>query len=417
VTPALALVVMAGASGMGAPLTETEAVATALRNSPQVKFRGHYVDEAKALTDVGLSWNNPHLRVGGLRYDELIGPVVDRRTYGDHPFYHTSIALRWSPPDLGERGARRAEGLANEANANMELTIARRDTAALVRRLYAQILNYDEQLALDREVIDQRAKLRALVKSRIEQQAATLLEQSLTEVDYLDARTEFAEIEVRRRAAYDELLVQLGVPAGETVQLATSNQDVCTAPEAAPKLAERAHAANPRLRLIEAQDRAVDAERTRRWLDLVPWFDYLQVGYGMAGDNKPSYIALQFQLTLPLFDWKRPHRRALAARHEGLAERIHAEDRMLSDLVLRASAAQAEQAALVERYREAASVVEGGLTHLREALEQGRVSNLFEVVQLQTRLLATKRSYLRAHLECKLQKIELDRITSMGLEN
>lgn len=416
-TPVLALVVMASASGVGAPLTEAEAVAAALRNSPQVKLRGHLVDEAKALTDVGLSWNNPHLRVGGLRYDELLGPVVDRRTYGEHPFYHTSVALRWSPPDLGERGARRAEGLANEANANMELAIARRDIAALVRRLYAQILNYDEQLALDREVIDQRAKLRALVKSRIEQQAATLLEQSLTEVDYLDARTEFAEIEVRRRAAYDELLIQLGLPAGEAVQLATSNQDACTAPEAAPKLAERAHAANPRLRLIEAQDRAVDAERTRRWLDLVPWFDYLQVGYGMAGDNKPSYIALQFQLTLPLFDWKRPHRRALAARHEGLAERIHAEDRMLSDLVLRANAAQAEQAALVERYREASSVVEGGLTHLREALEQGRVSNLFEVVQLQTRLLATKRSFLRANLECKLQKIELDRLTSTGLEN
>jgi len=417
VTPALALVVMAGASGLGAPLTEADAVATALRNSPQVKFRGHFVDEAKALTEAGLSWNNPHLRVGGMRYDELVAPVVDRRTYGDHPLYHTSVALRWSPPDLGERGARRAEGLANEANANMELAIARRDTAALVRRLHAQILNYDEQLALDHEVIDQRAKLRALVKSRIEQQAATLLEQSLTEVDYLDARTELAEIEVRRRAAYDELLVQLGLPTGENVQLAASNQDTCAAPEAAPKLAERAHAANPRLRLIEAQDRAVDAERTRRWLDLVPWFDYLQVGYGMAGDNNPSYIAFQFQLTLPLFDWKGPHRRALAARHEGLAERIHAEDRMLSDLVLRASAAQAEQAALVERYREAASVVEGGLSHLRAALEQGRVSNLFEVVQLQTRLLATKRSYLRAHLECKLQKIELDRITSTGLEN
>jgi outer membrane protein TolC len=287
VTPALALVAMVGAAGVGAPLTEAEAVATALRNSPQVKFRGHFVDEAKALTDVGLSWNNPHLRVGGMRYDELVGPVIDRRTYGDHPFYHTSVALRWSPPDLGERGARRAEGLANEANANMELAIARRDTAALVRRLHAQILNYDEQLTLDREVIDQRAKLRALVKSRIEQQAATLLEQSLTEVDYLDARTELAEIEVRRRAAYDELLVQLGLPAGETVQLATSNQDTCTTPEAASKLAERAHAANPRLRLIEAQDRAVDAERTRRWLDLVPWFDYLQVGYGMAGDDNP----------------------------------------------------------------------------------------------------------------------------------
>jgi outer membrane protein TolC len=90
---------------------------------------------------------------------------------------------------------------------------------------------------------------------------------------------------------------------------------------------------------------------------------------------------------------------------------------MLSDLVLRAAAAQTEQATLVERYREAASLVEGGLSHLRAALEQGRVTNLFEVVQLQTRLLATKRSFLRANLECKLQKVELDRLTSTGLEN
>jgi outer membrane protein TolC len=409
--------VMAAAGPGSGPLTESDAVALALQNSPQVRERGHSFDEAQALTEASLAWNNPHLRLSGMRYDELIDPLIDRRSYSNHPFYHTSIALRWSPPGLGERGALRAEGQANEADARMELAIARRDTVALVRKLHAQILNYDAQIALDRDVIEQRAKLRSLVKSRMDQQMATLLDQSLTEVDYLDARTELAEIEVRRRAAYDQLLLQLGLAAGETIQLVGAEQETCTAPEPATKLAERAHAANPRLRLLQAQDRAVDAELTRRWLDLVPWLDFLQVGYGMAGDNNPSYIAFQLQLTLPIFDWKRPHRRALTARHEALAERVRAEDRMLSDLVLRVTAAQAEQAALVERYREVATVVEGGLAHLREALEKGRVTNLFEVVQVQTRLLATKRSYLRASLDCKLQKIELDRITTSGLEN
>jgi outer membrane protein TolC len=417
VTAALALVVIAGAATGSAPLTAADAVAIALQNSPQLKARGHFVDEAKARTDVGLSWNNPSLRVGGMRYDELIEPAIDRRSYGTHPFYHTSVALRWSPPGLGERSARRAEGLANEADANMELTIARRTTAALVRRLHAQITNYDAQLALEREVIAQRVKLRALVKSRLEQQSATLLEQSLTEVDYLDAQTELAEIEVRRRVAYNELLIQLGLPANTTLQLVESTQDTCAAPEDAAKLFDRAHASNPRLHLIEAQDRAVDAELTQRRLQLIPWVDYLQVSYGLAGDNNPSYIAFQFQLTLPIFDWKRPHRRALLAHQEGLAEKLHAEDRMLSDMVLRATAAQTQQAALVERYHEAASIVEGGLTHLREALEKGQITNLFDVVQLQARLLATKRSYLRARLECKLQQIELDRITNTGLEN
>jgi outer membrane protein TolC len=416
VTCALALVLVAGGLTGEKALSEADAVALALQNSPQVKSRTYSIDEAHAVTEAGLAWNNPHLRLGGMRYDELIDPMVDRRSYGSHPLYHTSVALRWSPPGLGERGARRAEGQVDEEDARTDLAIARRDTAALVRKLHAQILSYDAEMTLDREVIDQRAKLRSLVKSRLDQQMATLLDQSLADVDYLDARTELAEIEVRRRAAYDQLLLQLGLPEGEKVSLVGS-EEVCRVAEPAARLAERAQAANPRLRLLEAQDRAVDAERTRRRLELIPWFDYLQVGYGFAGDNNPSYIAFQLQLTLPLFDWKGPHRRALTARHEALSERVRAENRMLSDLVLRATAAQAQQAALVGRYREAAATVEGGLTHLREALEKGRVTNLFEVVQLQTRLLATKRSFLRAHLECKLQTIELDRLTSSGLDN
>jgi outer membrane protein TolC len=415
-TAALVLaVLLAGDPTTTAPLTEERAVELALHNSPQIKYRGHFVDEAEALTDASLAWNNPLLRVGGMRYDQLIDPAVDRRSYGDHPFYHTSVALRWSPPGLGERNARRAEGHAKEADTRMELAIARRETTALVRRLHAQILSYDAQLTLVKDVIGQRDRLRQLVKSRLEQQAATLLDQSLTEVDYLDARTQLTEIEARRRASYDELLLQLGLPAGASIELAPS-PDTCAAPDDATKLAEQAHKANPRLRLLGAQLDAAAAERRQHWLALVPWLDYMQVAYGMAGDSSPSYVALQLQLTLPLFDWKGPHRRALSAREQGLAERIQADNRALSDLVLRTTASQAEQAALVGRYRDAATVVERGVANLQKALQQSGPTNLLEIVQLQARLLATQRSYQRAQLECKLQRIELDRLTSSGLE-
>jgi outer membrane protein TolC len=414
-TATLAWLVMAAVPAAGAPLTEDQAVELALKNSPQVRFRSHFAEEAEAQTEVGLAWNNPLLRVGGMRYDQLLDPMIDRRSYGEHPFYHTSIGLRWSPPGLGERGARWAEGRANEADARMELTVTRRDTRALVRKLHAQILSYDAQTALVKDVIEQREKLRQLVKRRLELQAATLLDQSLTEVDYLDARTQLVEIESKRRASYDELLIQLGLPADESIILAPASKDACTASEQVATLAERARAANPRLRLLNAQQSAVVAERRRLWLDLVPWFDYLQVAYGFAGDNRSSYVAFQFQLTLPILDWKGPHRRALSAREQGLAERIQADNRTLSNLVVRTSALQAEQAALVARYREAALVVEQGVANLRKALEQSGPTNLLEIVQLQARLLATQRSYLRAQLECKLQQIELDRITGSGL--
>ena len=109
-TGALALTasLLAQASVPTAPLSETQAVELALKNSPQVRFRAHFLEEARAQTEVLLVWNNPLLRVSGLRYDQLIDPAIDRRTYGEHPFYHTAVGLRWSPPGLGERPARRA---------------------------------------------------------------------------------------------------------------------------------------------------------------------------------------------------------------------------------------------------------------------------------------------------------------------
>jgi outer membrane protein TolC len=413
---ALALAVVVANAAPTLSLTEEQAVALALRESPQVKSRRDFLEESEAQTEASLAWNNPLVRATGLRYDELIEPGLGDRSYGRHPLYHASVGMRWSPPGLGERSAVRAAGLAHEADARMELAVVRRDTVALVRRLHAEILSDDAELTLDRDVAEQRAKLRALVKSRLERQAATMLDQSLSEVDYLDAQAQLAELEVRRRAAYDELRIQLGLPSDQAITLVPSDDEGCSAPESAVRLAERARAANPRLRLLNAELGAADAERRRRWMELIPWFDYLQVSYGFAGDNNPGYVAFQLQLTLPLLDWKRPHRRALAARKNGLLERIVADDRALTSLVLRTAAAQAEHAALVERYREAAAVVDEGLSRLRKAVADGLVTNLFEVVQLQTRLLATKRSYLRARLGCKLQRIELDRLTSSGVE-
>jgi outer membrane protein TolC len=408
----LTLLLVAAAPLPKATLTEDQAVERALKNSPQIRFRSHFVDEAKALTDVGLRWNNPLLRISGVRYDQVVDPAIDQRSYSEHPFYHTSIGIRWSPPELGQRRERRAEGHAREAEANMDLVMARRDTTALVRTLHAQIVSYDAQLALGKDVIEQRAKLRTLVKGRLEQHAATLLDQSLSDVDYLDALTQLTEVEVRRQAANDQLLVQLGLPPGTSISLVPSEKDPCTTPADTATLAEKAKTTNPHLRLYQAQLDYTDAARRKSWLALIPWFDYFQVSYGMAGDKVPSYVAFQLQLTLPILDWKRADRRALFAKHEGLLERIHADERALSDLILRTVAAQAEQAALVKRYKDAASVVEEGLKHIRRALELGQITNLFEVVQLQSRLLNTQRSHMRAQLECKLQQIELERLTS-----
>jgi outer membrane protein TolC len=396
-------------------LTEDQAVALALQNSPELRWHAHRADEAAALSEAALAWNNPLLRVGGVRYDRAVEPALTGRPYDDHPFDHTTIGLRWSPPGLGERSARRADGSAREAEAHSALVLSRRDTIALVRGLHAQVTSDDAEIMLLAEVVEQRGQMLALVKRRIELQSATLLDQNLTEVDYLDAATQLAELAVRRRASYEELLIQTGLPAGTTISLVPS-ANACAEPVETALLAEQARRANPGLHVMQAQREAATAARHQRVLQLLPWFDYVQVAYGLAGQDHPAYLAFQLQLTLPLLDWKGPHRRALQAREQALSERLQVENRVLSERVVRAAAAQAEQAALLRRYREAASVVERATAGLRKTLSLSGPTNLFEIVELETRLLATRRAALRAELDCKLQQIEIDRLTGRGVE-
>ena len=54
---ALAFLATAAAPAVTTPLTEEQAVELALRNSPQIKFRGHFVDQAEAETEASLAWN------------------------------------------------------------------------------------------------------------------------------------------------------------------------------------------------------------------------------------------------------------------------------------------------------------------------------------------------------------------------
>ena len=82
---ALAALLLAEASVPSSALTEAQAVELALKNSPQVRYRHYTVEDAEAETEAGLAWNNPMLRVGGMRYEQLIDPAIDRiETYNYH---------------------------------------------------------------------------------------------------------------------------------------------------------------------------------------------------------------------------------------------------------------------------------------------------------------------------------------------
>lgn len=403
----LALAAAALLAGAGPALTEAEAVELALRASPALKALAAQLDETRALEDAAGRWNNPELRIQKLRSDRLIEPGLRQATYPDHPLEGARVGLRWEPPRPGVASAREAEAAAETARAEADRELARRAIEARARARHAKVRLLDLALESAQAERDLRERTRRALERRVEQGAATALDLSAAAVDALEAAEVAERLEIERARALSDLLALLALPAGSAPALSADGAVRCEAPEASPLLA-RAAAGDPSQGAFRAEIAAADAERSRRWLALVPWPSHLQASYVFRGDADPAYWTFQLGFELPLLDWKRAERRAFAARKARLEAERTAEAAELGHDVRHALARLGERAARVRRYAGAAAALEEAAARF-DAI--GPAASTVQAAQLRARVLAARRARAEAELECTLERIELDRLT------
>lgn len=387
-----------------ATIASAEAARLAVERSPKLKALRAQAGEARAQVDAVSSLSNPELRLGSFRTDRLFRQVEAQ------PFEDFAIGLRWSPPNLGAQAADRAQAERRVDQAEAALEEARRELTARVRALHASAVSLDAQQEHAHTSVALRSELKSLVGRRLEQQAATALDQSLADLDELEAVAALQEVESRRRQVLHDLRDALCLSPEAPLALAKDDGPVCAAVAGeVDALLARAKSSSPRLRGFRARLDEVEAERTRAQLELVPWFDFIQLSYVLGGRGDPDYVSARLSIPLPLLDWNGPELKGLACRRE----RVEAEERAavqeLESQVRRTVEELAGQAALVERYRAAEPMLDGGLALLRRALEAGQ-ADLLQMALVQNRTLSARRALLRALLECQLTRIDLDRL-------
>lgn len=405
------LLLLLSSEAGGVTFNEAQVIERALKESPRLKAREYQLEETQAYVEVARRWNNPQLRISGLRYDQLVDPAFDHRSYGNHPFEKAAIGLRWSPPELGQRDSLIANARVEEAVAKAEREQSRRDTIATVRELFLEVVNLERQRTLAKSLVDQQTKWRDLVQNRMKNQAATRFDQSLVDVEHVHATASLNEIEIRYQHAYEVLLVHMGLPANEKVKFIREAHDRCKSVTDLKILLRQAELGHPIAEVAIAEMNAADAAYRHSQLSLIPWPDFLQLSYVMAGDSSPSYLRLQLGLSLPFFDWKTADRRASLARGKRWLEKSRAENHELLTLIRQVAAEQQVQAALVERYQASAEVIKDGLSYVSRSLESGESTNMVQMLQLQARLLSAQKAALKAEWECQRGQIELDRLT------
>jgi hypothetical protein len=235
------------------------------------------------------------------------------------------------------------------------------------------------------------------------------LDLELVGLELLDATVDLRELRSRRRLAHDELAALLGAEMGSALELSAQGAPECAEPDDLPGLQERARRNSVESRRAAARQAAVDSERTRRNLELVPWFDFVQLAYVAGGDSDPDYAELSFALTLPLLEWGCADRRTLDARKARVAEQEKASAAELERSVRIARQGVLEQAGLVACYRGAEPGMASSVASLSQATE-ARELELSMLTRVEGRVLKARRNHQKARLECRLAQIELERL-------
>lgn len=392
------------------PLTSDQAVELAVKESPSLRAVAQRVTEEAAKGEVATALENPQLRVQNLRSDRLLSPAITGQPYGPHPFANTSVALRWIPPNPLVNSARHAAAGYQVAGAEAEVEVTRRRVIARVRGLHATVLSLDRQLTLAHTAIELKAQLAKLAGARLEQRASTGLEESLAQLDELEAKAQAVELLRKRREAIASLSMELGLPSDSQLELA-GGPTPCVAPAEAPAaLIERAIDRDPSVRVHRSRASALEAERGEARLALVPWFDYVQLNYVLASDDRPAYGVLQVGTTLPLLNWNGHKVDLLTARGRREDAERELARRSLAKDIESTVAGIAEHAELIERYHSVEpTLLEQSRAQIDKALAAGAYS-LSQVAQAQGRSLNAQRAGLRAELECQLLLVELDRL-------
>lgn len=224
--------------------------------------------------------------------------------------YGFGVGVEWEPPQPGVYGNGKQAARAESRAVALDFAERAADLEASVRRSYAQIAAFDQEIALASRSVETRRAVQKTVAQRVNRGAASRIELSLTAVSLaqgeqerdlllLDRATEVANLETLLGLAPDR---DLKLPPQTATSALPVSDSLTGSKHGGLELERAAIARRPLLQADAARADAAgakaSAERAKRW----PWLS-LQARYRRNDQSTyPDDVTLGLQLTLPVFD-------------------------------------------------------------------------------------------------------------------
>ena len=282
----------------GRALRLDEAIELSLQHDPRLTTLRAAVEMARIASRASTAPANPEFR-GSYQQngseDDLTGATEDTEEMG--------VALRLFPQRPWETRAKSIEG-----DAGLQVALAGLHGAEFivrqdVRLKFAELAHRDRDIESLQRVVEGRQARYDALKTAAGEGQATAVDVLGAGLDYSDALVRLGESESARRRASRALSTMIG--AGPTTELKVRATDLKRKSRVAdfdPAYLEQ-YALEHRmdLRAAEWQTRMAWAGWKKALAERIPWFSYIQAGYGEeVGGNSESWSA-QFGIELPIF--------------------------------------------------------------------------------------------------------------------
>ena len=410
---ATGLVMLTLATAEPQRLTPDDAVRAALEHNNGLRAAELRVDEERPEARLLPTVKNPSLRVG---HNAAEGVLFGARTKGGiayGPLDDGYIALQVKLPAPSELGPRQLIGSALVAEQEGEREAVKRELTAEVRLLHAKLIVLAAERELDGEAIELTKRLHAVTTSRMNEGAATLLDESLSALDELDAVADRAEIDSEERTSRHRFAALTGL-GDVRFELVPPAQPLCAVQQTRiDQLVPRAVERSPKMQILAAQESAAAHETTRTAISLVPWVTDVQVAFINEPLDARDSMRIRADIELPLFDFHLHDFDKLAARRARLQAERRSEEDQIAAAVRRAVEELEGQRAVIDLYAKATDgIIDHSLDVIARALDAGQV-DVRAVAALQARSLKAKRKQLRARLSCEEAAVEIMRLTGI----
>lgn len=237
---------------------------------------------------------NPELRISQLRLDEMLQGNERAR-----------VALRVFPDKPGALGADIAEARAKHAQALAYLRIEEQAIEADVRWAFDDAVLLDAEIAITKTIAQTRQTMVAQLQARVAASTGTALDEALAELSSVEADSDLAQHEARRREVRGLLFDRIGLPPDSAVEV-LGEPPLSWPPAPLPServLIEQALRSSPEIAVAAAKIDAADARSFAERAKRIPWLTFFEVGYEFT--PKPTLgLAWTFRgaVDLPIFE-------------------------------------------------------------------------------------------------------------------